>query len=261
MFDNDDEALDELNNNDNEMLNENDLEDIQDNQQQQIEENDSNSDNRFPEPNDGGWIEWFCNLEGNEFFVEIDEEFIQNNKNLIGINCKKYLDTLLSPNPPKDNSINEEYLEKLQNIKEIYGLIHKRFIYTSKGLSLMREKYLNGVYGYCPRILCSKQILLPVGLSEDTKYSRVKVFCPLCEEVYKPRQRVNDLDGAYFGTSFPQAFLMNYPDLNPKNKNVISYIPKLYGFRIFGKIGSKYYCKDKKELEEKKKKLGINDEE
>jgi hypothetical protein len=54
---------------------------------------------------------------------------------------------------------------------------------------------------------------------------------------------------------------MNYPDLNPKNKNVISYIPKLYGFRIFGKIGSKYYCKDKKELEEKKKKLGINDEE
>ena len=218
MFDNDDEALEELNNNDNEMLNENDLEDIQDNQQQQIEENDSNSDNRFPEPNDGGWIEWFCNMEGNEFFVEIDEEFIQNNKNLIGINCKKYLETLLSPNPPKDNSINEEYMEKLQNIKEIYGLIHKRFIYTSKGLSLMREKYLNGVYGYCPRILCSKQILLPVGLSEDTKYSRVKVFCPLCEEVYKPRQRVNDLDGAYFGTSFPQAFLMNYPDLNPKNK-------------------------------------------
>jgi casein kinase II subunit beta len=240
-------------------LDEQELLDI--NNGEQVDENDSESDHRFPYVEDTSWIHWFCKLEGNEFFVEIDEEFIQNNKNLIGINCKKYLETLLSPNPPKDNSINEEYLEKLQNIKEIYGLIHKRFIYTPKGLSLMREKYLNGVYGYCPRILCSKQILLPVGLSEDTKYSRVKVFCPLCEEVYKPRQRVNDLDGAYFGTSFPQAFLMNYPDLNPKNKNVISYIPKLYGFRIFGKIGSKYYCKDKKELEEKKKKLGINEEE
>ena len=39
-------------------------------------------------------------------------------------------------------------MEGLQAIKEIYSLIHKRFIFTPKGLTLMREKYLNGVYGH-----------------------------------------------------------------------------------------------------------------
>lgn len=236
-----------------------DGEGIEDNENENgmIDENDSNSDNRFPETNEGGWIQWFTRLEGNEFLCEIDEEFIKNKVNLIGINFEEYLDTILSPNPPNDEAINEEYLEKLQNVKEVYGLIHKRFISSPKGLALMREKYLNGVYGHCPRILCDKQILLPVGLSEDLKFSRVKVYCPICEEVYKPRQRGNDIDGAYFGTSFPQEFLMAYPDLNPKLRELKNYIPKLYGFKIFGKRGSKYYSKDKKELTEKMKKLKI----
>ena len=51
------------------------------------------------------------------------------------------------------------------------------------------------------------------------------------------------LDGAFFGNSF-----MNYPDLKPKLKKEKVYIPKLYGFRIFGMIGSKYYCKNREDL-------------
>jgi len=235
---------------------------LEDNENVVIDENDSNSDNRFPEVNEGGWISWFCQLEGNEFFVEIDEDFIKNKKNLIGIkNCKEYINTLLSKEIPNENTINEDYMENLQNIKEIYGLIHKRFITTQKGLALMREKYLNGIYGHCPRILCEKQILLPMGLSEDMKFSRVKVFCPVCEEVYKPRARCNDIDGAYFGYGFPQIFLMNYPDLNPKlNGPVKGFIPKIYGFRVFGKKGSKYYCKDKESLRRTMKRLDIKRE-
>ena len=88
---------------------------------------------------EGGWIHWFCKLEGNEFFVEIDEDFIRNKLNLIGIKCKSYLPKLLSPNAPVETSVNEELEEELQGIKEVYGLIHKRFITTSKGLALMRE--------------------------------------------------------------------------------------------------------------------------
>ena len=49
-----------------------------------MEENDSESDHRFPYVEEGGWIHWFCKLEGNEFFVEIDEDFIRNKVNLIG---------------------------------------------------------------------------------------------------------------------------------------------------------------------------------
>lgn len=188
--------------------NENDDEIENENENNIAEENDSNSDNRFPEIGEGGWISWFCQLGGNEYFVEISEEFLKHKSNLIGIKCKEILDTFLYPEPPSESIINEEYIESLQSIKEAYGLLHKRFITTSKGLTLMREKYLNGIYGHCQRILCEKQILLPIGLSEDLKFSRVKVYCPKCEEIYKIKKPCNDIDGAYFGTSFPQMFLM-----------------------------------------------------
>ena len=113
-------------------------------------------------------------------------------------------------------------------------------------------------------MVCDKQVLIPVGLSEDTKYSKVKVYCPICCQVYKPSRhkgRSVSLDGAYFGTSFAQIFFMNYPDLKPKIKKEKIYIPKLYGFRIFGMVGSKYYSKNREELFEKMDKLGISHEE
>jgi casein kinase II subunit beta len=71
---------------------------------------------------------------------------------------------------------------------------------------MMRAKYLNGVFGACPRVLCDRQLVLPVGMSEDLSISRVKVYCPKCEEVYVPRIKFVDIDGAYFGCSFPHIF-------------------------------------------------------
>jgi len=90
---------------------------------------------------------------------------------------------------------------------DLYGLIHARFIISTKGLNMMRAKYLNGVFGACPRVLCDRQLVLPVGMSEDLSISRVKVYCPKCEEVYVPRIKFVDIDGAYFGCSFPHIFL------------------------------------------------------
>lgn len=34
---------------------------------------------------EGGWVQWFCSLEGNDFFVEVDEEFIKDQSNLYGL--------------------------------------------------------------------------------------------------------------------------------------------------------------------------------
>jgi len=39
----------------------------------------------------------------------------------------------------------------------------------------MREKYLLGRFGVCPRVLCERQNVLPVGMSEELRTSRVKV--------------------------------------------------------------------------------------
>ena len=33
----------------------------------------------------GGWIQWFCNYEGHQFFCEVDEDFIRDNFNLYGL--------------------------------------------------------------------------------------------------------------------------------------------------------------------------------
>jgi len=51
-------------------------------------------------------------------------------------------------------------------------------------------------------------VVFPIGLSNETKYARVKIFCPRCEEIYNPKQKLKEMDGAYFGTNFPQLFLM-----------------------------------------------------
>ena len=188
--------------------------------------------------------------------------------NLVGINYEKFIKTLLGEKPKNLEILNREIIEDLTEIREVYGLIHKRFINTPEGLGLMREKFINGIFGYCPRMLCNKQVVLPVGLSEDMRYSQVKVFCPLCQEVYKPRDifygysdkkiiKFDLPDGVFFGTSFPQTFLMHFPDLDPRINAPLKYIPKLYGFRIFGKYGSKYYTKDQNELNKKLIELGI----
>lgn len=151
-------------------------------------------------------------------------------------------------------------IEELQEIRDVYGYIHKRFINSPMGMGLMREKFINGVFGYCPRMLCNKQVLLPVGLSEDLRYSQVKYFVHYVkkyisqEKIYimdiqKKKPFKFDLpDGIFFGTSFPQNFLMYFPDLDPRINNPTRYIPKLFGFRIFGKYGSKYYTENKEEL-------------
>jgi casein kinase II subunit beta len=52
----------------------------------------------------GGWISWFCELEGHDFFAEIDEDYIRDSFNLYGIKqtvpryeyiFKKYLKIIL----------------------------------------------------------------------------------------------------------------------------------------------------------------------
>lgn len=47
------------------------------------------------------------------------------------------------------------------------------------------------------------------------------------------------MDGGYFGPNFPQQFLLYFTDLN-YFREAQKFIPKLYGFKLYGKEGSKF---------------------
>lgn len=182
------------------------------------------------------WAEWFLGLRGNEFFCEIDEDFIVDRFNLTGLNTEvahyAYAYDLIT------DSLEDDLDQQLSNeveksARHLYGLIHARYIITTRGLTKMMEKFNFGEFGKCPRVLCSNQSTLPVGLSDVAGKKPVKLYCPKCEDVYNPpSRRHHSIDGVYFGTSFPHLLLQVHPNLVPI-KLPYQYTPKIFGFKIY----------------------------
>ena len=89
------------------------------------------------------WIAWFCSIRGNEFFCQVDEEYITDSFNLSGLKEEvPYYDmaveTILDSDQPHLNNMSESQQESVDAAAELlYGLIHARFILTAKGLTLM----------------------------------------------------------------------------------------------------------------------------
>ncbi|WFD36094.1 casein kinase 2 regulatory subunit [Malassezia cuniculi] len=165
------------------------------------------------------WIAWFLSTKGNEYFCEIDEDYILDRFNLTGLNTEvhHYFQALDMITDTLDESIDDESREKIESqARLLYGLIHARYIITTRGLAKMLEKYKRGDFGRCPRVLCHHQPLLPVGLSDLPFQRPVKLYCPLCEDIYSPKSsRHGSIDGAFFGSSFPHMLLMVYPHVLP----------------------------------------------
>ena len=149
---------------------------------------------------------------------------------------------LLSNYTPTSQDLqNEEFLELNQDASDLYGLIHARFLMTKIGLAKLYNKFVNSVYGYCPWALCDKQKVLPVGLSDELRTSWVKVFCPKCEEVYIPKFKSINVDGAYFGTSVPHVFIKTFKNAIVLPPKIHKFEPSIHGFKIYAKKGSKYH--------------------
>ncbi|PPS03530.1 hypothetical protein GOBAR_AA17123 [Gossypium barbadense] len=144
---------------------------------------------------DTSWISWFCNLRGNEFFCEVDDDYIQDDFNLCGLSSQVpyydyALDLILDVESSHGDMFTEEQNELVESAAEmLYGLIHVRYILTSKGMSAMLEKYKNYDFGRCPRAFCCGQHCLPVGQSDIPRSSTVKIYCPKCEDTYYPRSK------------------------------------------------------------------------
>ena len=186
-----------------------------------------------------GWIHKFCTRIGNEMFCEVDRDFAKDVSNLVSLNeavtCfDKALATILDRGNAKQGELRQAKQDKTQQkaTENLFGLIHARYIITERGCKKMLHKYIQGQFGRCPRVMCGDANVLPIGLSDELGVSTVKVFCPSCNDIYAPKLLKHCyIDGAYFGTSFPQMLFMMFPECRPL-PNTERYVPRLFGFKI-----------------------------
>ncbi|KAL1920893.1 uncharacterized protein VTP21DRAFT_11528 [Calcarisporiella thermophila] len=201
------------------------------------------------------WVDWFLSLKGNEYFCEIDEEYILDRFNLTGLNTEvsHYQQAMDLITDSLEEEIDDDLREQVEkSARHLYGLIHARYILTGRGLAKMVDKYKRADFGRCPRVLCYNQPLLPVGLSDIPYGKSVKLYCPRCEDVYNPKSsRHSTIDGAYFGTSFPHMLFQIYPNLVP-SKTSERYVPRIFGFKIH-EIAKQHRWQDRLREEQQKR--------
>ena len=188
---------------------------------------------------DASWVEWFCGQKGNEFYVEVEEDYINDDFNLTGLNVMvPFYDNALSLilDCEDDDDVDIDSLSAVEAAAvKLYGLIHARYLLTTRGQTALLAKVKTGVYGTCPNEVCDqfKQKLLPIG-SDVSSQSPARVYCPCCNELYYPRNpKMELIDGAHFGSSASLILCMTNPQLTSS-----SYQPnpgfevKLFGFRV-----------------------------
>lgn len=179
-------------------------------------------------------------MEGHDFFCEVDRSFIESRFNLYGIQSEVsnfndglniILDYVSSDSSSADDWNRDDWSRK--EWMDLYGRIHARFILTARGQQLMLQKFRNEEFGRCPRVYCEGHPVLPVGLSDVPGKHRVMTYCPKCQDVFIPPNTLaaRYVDGAYFGTTFPHFFLLQYPDHVPPRPE-IKYQPRVFGYKI-----------------------------
>jgi casein kinase II subunit beta len=185
------------------------------------------------------WVENFCRSVGHDYFVEVAEEFIDDDFNLTGLgqlvpHYKDALELILDLEP--EQPIKVPAIPIIEHSAELlYGLIHARYIITRQGLQQMYEKYRYQHFGTCPRFYCHGTALLPVGRHDMPGFETVRLYCPNCMDIYiPPNSRYLGIDGAFFGTSFAGLFLKTYPEIEEtcRNRPWQQFELKIYGFRI-----------------------------
>lgn len=169
---------------------------------------------------DGTWIGWFLNLQVNDFLCRVPHDFLGDRFNLTGLetlvpNFHSALDAILDREFDTEYGFNQTEVDT-ETSAQLYGHIHARYIMSARGIGDMCVKYQRGDFGFCPRIYCDGQLMLPVGLTDSFGEAHVKVYCPRCRDVYQPHDRCALLDGAMFGRSFPHMFFMQMPELLPE---------------------------------------------
>ncbi|KAI1913550.1 casein kinase 2 regulatory subunit [Ophidiomyces ophidiicola] len=207
------------------------------------------------------WRDWFISSRGNEYFCEIDEEYLTDRFNLTGLNSevKHYQYALDLVTDVYDLDADDNMREQIEkSARHLYGLVHARYIITTRGLAKMLDKYKQSEFGKCPRVMCEQQSLLPLGLTDIAGVNPVKLYCAKCEDLYNPKSsRHASIDGAYFGTSFPNILFQVYPCLLPK-RSLRRHEPRVFGFRVHAAAAlARWQDRKRDEMRERLAKVGI----
>lgn len=188
---------------------------------------------------EASWVSEFCSISGREIFLEVPEEFIEDDFNLTGLShyvtyYREALEMILDLEPEEQMQLANVSL--VENSAEIlYGLIHARFLVSRGGIHSMARKYDYGVFGTCPRVLCNNMKLLPTGRHDIPGVENLRMFCPCCLDLYHPpSSRHAGIDGAYFGTSFVGLFLKTFPSVEQECMELRKkhFSLTIYGFKI-----------------------------
>ena len=92
----------------------------------------------------------FLSSRGNEYFCEIDEEYLTDRFNLTGLNMEvqHYQHALDLVTDVFDLEADDDLREQIEkSARHLYGLAHARYIVTTRGLSKMVRllPYTNGI--------------------------------------------------------------------------------------------------------------------
>lgn len=203
------------------------------------------------------WIQQFCEAFGHDYFVPVAQDFIEDDFNLTGLSSqvpfyREALYTILdyqvetaedagangagggpagSKRPDLPNKAN------LSNLAELlYGLLHARYIILKPGLTAMASKFERSEFGICPRYHCDGMHLIPVGATDIPGQETVRLYCPCCNDIYLPLSlRYLNIDGAFFGTTFPGLLVKMFTEIEKQCKMRIENVnQEELGLRLFG---------------------------
>eukprot|EP00983_Pelagomonas_calceolata_P053305 1143245-Pelagomonas_calceolata.AAC.11 len=108
------------------------------------DESDSEESDVSDSEQEPSWVSWFCSLRGNEFFCEVDEDYIEDDFNLSGLSSQVpyydyALDMILDNEPPHDVMLTDQQQELLESAAEmLYGLIHARSVAGGSLCAILR---------------------------------------------------------------------------------------------------------------------------
>jgi casein kinase II subunit beta len=93
-------------------------------EEEEEEQGEEEEEEESSEIDEVSWIQWFCSLQGNEFFTEVAEDFVQDDFNLTGLGTQVAyydyaLDIILDIETPQDEMLTDEQQEIVESAAEV----------------------------------------------------------------------------------------------------------------------------------------------